>query len=351
MKRTSLFFLLLAAIGVLFLLGACAIDPEEAEQETTEVAAIPTISPDALKIFGTLPEEATPVNYEMSDPLIDLGRMLFYDPRLSISGNMSCNTCHGLNNYGMDGLRFSFGHTGNPVGRNAPTVYNAALHVSQFWDGRAADVEAQAKGPVLAAGEMGMPDAETVVSVLKSIAGYHPYFEAAFPGEDDPITYDNVGTAIGAFERRLVTPGRFDEFLAGDTTALTEAEQKGLSLFMNTGCIACHYGPTLGGNSYATLGAQEPYTTNDLGRYVVTGNEADMHVFKVPSLRNIAVTGPYLHDGSIPTMESMVQLMVRHQLGKQLTSEEIDYVVIFLRSLTGELPSDYTAQPQLPDVE
>ena len=353
MKRTPLFFLLLAALSALFLLAACRIEPEAAEQETAgvEAVAVATISPDALKIFGTLPEEAAPTNYEMSDPLIDLGRMLYYEPRLSISGNMSCNTCHGLNNYGMDGLRFSFGHTGNPVGRNAPTVYNAALHVSQFWDGRAADVEEQAKGPVLAAGEMGMPNAETVVSVLKAVPGYQPYFEAAFPGDSDPITYDHVGQAIGAFERRLTTPGRFDEFLAGDTTALTEAEQQGLALFMQTGCTACHYGPTLGGNSYATLGAQEPYTTNDMGRYIVTGKEADMHVFKVPSLRNVAVTGPYLHDGSIPTMESMVQLMVRHQLGKQLTSDEVDSIVIFLRSLTGVLPSDYTAQPQLPEAE
>jgi len=341
MKRTSLLLLILAICAIM--LAAC-----QNAQETA--VALPTISPDSLAVFGTLPEEATPVGYEMSDPLIDLGRMLYYEQRLSISGNMSCNTCHGLNNYGMDGLRFSFGHTGNPVGRNSPTVYNAALHVSQFWDGRAADVEAQAKGPILASGEMGMPNADQVVTALKGIPGYLPYFEAAFPGDDDPITYDHVGQAIGAFERRLMTPGRFDAFLAGDQTALTEQEQEGLALFMQTGCTACHFGPTLGGNSYATLGAQEPYTTNDMGRYVVTGEDSDMHVFKVPSLRNVAVTGPYLHDGSIPTMESMVQLMVRHELGKQLTSDEIDTMVIFLRSLTGELPSDYTAQPELPDM-
>lgn len=341
MKRTFLLILTLAVFAIM--LGAC-------QNTEATVEAVPTISPDSLAVFGTLPEEATPEDFEMTDELIDLGRMLYYEQRLSVSGNMSCNTCHGLNNYGMDGLRFSFGHTGNPVGRNSPTVYNAALHVSQFWDGRAANVEEQAKGPILASGEMGMPNAEQVVAKLNDIPGYLPYFEAAFPGDADPITYDHVGQAIGAFERRLMTPGRFDAFLAGDQTALTEQEQAGLALFMNTGCTACHYGPTLGGNSYATLGAQEPYTTNDLGRYAVTGEEADMHVFKVPSLRNIAVTGPYLHDGSIPTMESMVQLMVRHQLGKQLTSDEVDTIVIFLRSLTGELPSDFTAHPELPDM-
>lgn len=345
MKKTSPLLLLVVAISALLMLAACAIPPEEPEEE---VQATPEINRDMLAIFGEMPDEATPDEYAMSDELIDLGRMLYYEPRMSINGNMSCNTCHGLNNYGMDGLRFSFGHAGNPVGRNSPSVYNAALHVAQFWDGRAENVEEQAKGPILAGGEMGMPNPEAVVEVLKSIPGYLPHFEAAFPGESDPITYDHVGQAIGAFERRLMTPGRFDEYLAGDDTALTDREKKGLALFMQTGCTACHYGPALGGQSYATLGAQEPYVTNDLGRYAVTGNEADMHVFKVPSLRNIAVTGPYLHDGSIPTMESMVQLMVRHQLGKELSSEEVDDIVVFLRSLTGELPADFTAEPELP---
>jgi cytochrome c peroxidase len=284
----------------------------------------------------------------MSEELITLGRMLFYEPRLSINGQMSCNTCHGLNNYGMDGLRFSFGHTGNPVGRNAPTVYNAALHISQFWDGRAVDVEEQAKGPILAGGEMGMPSPEFVVNALKAIPAYRPYFEAAFPGESDPITYDHVGQAIGAFERRLMTPGRFDAYLAGDKTALTEREQRGLALFIQNGCVACHNGPALGGGMYARLGASEPYVTNDLGRYNVTQAEADKYMFKVPGLRNIAVTGPYLHDGSIPTLESMVQLMVRHQLGKELTTSQVDDIVTFLRSLTGELPGEYTAMPELP---
>jgi cytochrome c peroxidase len=333
--------MLVVAIGALLMLVACQTPPETAEVP-------PTITADSLKIFGTLPEEVTPTAYEMSEPLVDLGRMLYYEPRLSVNGNMSCNTCHGLNNYGIDGLRFSFGHTGNPVARNSPTVYNAALHVAQFWDGRAADVEEQAKGPILAGGEMGMPSGERVVEVLKAIPGYKPYFEAAFPGISDPITYDHVGQAIGAFERRLMTPGRFDDFLAGDETALTEREQRGLSLFMQTGCTACHYGPALGGNSYSALGAREPYTTNDPGRYAISGSENDMHVFKVPGLRNIAVTGPYLHDGSIPTLESMVQLMVRHQLGKELNDEQVDDIVTFLRALTGELPAEYTAEPELP---
>ncbi|RIK16835.1 MAG: cytochrome-c peroxidase [Anaerolineae bacterium] len=353
MRRKSHLLFLLLAVSAMFALTACAIPEETTVVPTPEptAQALPEITPAMLGIFGTLPEEATPTGYEMTEPLIDLGRMLYYEPRISINGNMSCNTCHGLNNYGIDGLRFSFGHAGNPVGRNSPSVYNAALHVSQFWDGRAADVEEQAKGPILASGEMGMPSPDSVVAAVKSIPGYLPYFEAAFPGESDPITYDNIGQAIGAFERRLMTPGRFDQFLAGDETALTEREQKGLALFIQTGCVGCHNGPTLGGNSYATLGSLEPYTTNDTGRYAVTGNESDMYVFKVPGLRNVAVTGPYLHDGSIPTMESMVQLMVRHQLGRELSSSQVDDIVVFLRSLTGELPSEYTAEPELPPSE
>ncbi|NUM43418.1 MAG: cytochrome-c peroxidase [Anaerolineales bacterium] len=341
MKRTWFLPFFVFSLGLALILAACST-------ATPTEEAVPEVTADMLKVFGTLPEEVTPTGYEMTDELIDLGRMLYYEPRLSVNGNMSCNTCHGLNNYGMDGLRFSFGHTGNPVGRNSPTVYNAALHTAQFWDGRAADVEAQAKGPILAGGEMGMPSAEFVVETLKSIPGYLPYFEAAFPGDADPITYDHVGQAIGAFERRLVTPGRFDQFLAGDETALTEREQRGLALFIDTGCIACHSGPALGGGMYAKLGASEPYVTNDLGRYAVTQAEADKYAFKVPSLRNIAMTGPYLHDGSIPTLETMVQLMVRHQLGKELSTDQVNDIVTFLRSLTGELPGEYTAMPELP---
>jgi cytochrome c peroxidase len=342
-QRTLPALMITIAIGYAVLTGCGAATPT-----ATPAPAAPEITPALLAPFKQLPSEVLPTEYTMTEEMITLGRMLFYEPRLSISGTMSCNTCHGLNNYGMDGLRFSFGHTGNPVGRNTPTVYNAALHVSQFWDGRAATVEEQAKGPILAGGEMGMPSAEYVVGVLQSIPGYRPYFEAAFPETDDPITYDHVGQAIGAFERRLMTPGRFDQFLGGDMTALTMQEQRGLVLFVKTGCAGCHNGPALGGTLYTTLGAKEPYTTNDLGRYNVTGAERDRYAFKVPSLRNIAVTGPYLHDGSIPTLESMVQLMARHQLGRQLSHDDLDDIVTFMRALTGEIPSEYIAQPELP---
>ncbi len=338
MKRHTLIATVVVAAGVL---AACA---------TPTATPTPTVQYDAnmLKQFAALPEEATPSGYTLSDPLIDLGRMLYYEPRLSVNSQMSCNTCHPLNTYGMDGLRFSFGHAGDPVGRNSPSSYNAALQFVQFWDGRAADVEAQAKGPILAGGEMGMPNSDFVVETLKSIPGYLPLFEAAFPGQDDPINYDNVGTAIGAFERKLVTPGRFDALLAGDESALNDQEKNGLALFVNTGCTSCHGGAAVGGSMYAKLGAAESFAGADFGRFNVTGEEADKYVFKVPALRNVAQTGPYLHDGSIPTLEEMVRVMARHQLGKQLTDSEVNDVVLFLRSLTGEIPAEYIARPQLP---
>lgn len=331
----------LTAVGGVLALAACATPTPTPEPEVTFNMAM-------LNQFGTLPEEAAPTGYELTPEIIDLGRMLYYEPRLSVNGQMSCNTCHPLNTYGMDGLRFSFGHAGDPVGRNSPTSYNAALHVAQFWDGRAADVEAQAKGPILAGGEMGMPNSDFVVGVLKEIPGYLPLFEAAFPDDSDPINYDNVGTAIGAFERKLITPGRFDLLLAGDESAFNDAEKRGLALFVSTGCASCHTGPLLGGTMYAKLGAAESFAGSDLGRFNVTGEEADKYVFKVPSLRNIGQTGPYLHDGSIPTLEDMVRIMVRHQLGKELEDDEINDMVLFLRALTGEVPADYIARPELP---
>lgn len=341
--KTYRYIAILILVAGLLILAACA-------KSTPTPAPEPEVKYDAsfLQLFAPLPQEAAPTGYTITEEIVDLGRMLYYEPRLSVNNQMSCNTCHPLNTYGMDGLRFSFGHAGDPVGRNSPTSYNAALHVAQFWDGRAEDVEAQAKGPILAGGEMGMPDADTVVGAIKEIPGYLPYFEAAFPGEDDPINYDNVGKAIGAFERRLITPGRFDKLLQGDETAFNEQEKHGLALFVNTGCATCHNGAALGGSMYAKLGAAESYAGSDLGRFNVTGNEADKFVFKVPSLRNIAQTGPYLHDGSIPTLEDMVKIMARHQLGKQLTASEVDDIVTFLRALTGEVPADYIARPELP---
>ncbi|HRW08334.1 MAG TPA: cytochrome c peroxidase [Caldilineaceae bacterium] len=309
---------------------------------------IPELSPAVLSLFDPLPSEATPRNYQLSEELVRLGKALFYDPRLSVDQRQSCHTCHVLDRYGVDGLPVSIGHDGEPVKRNSPTVYNAALHIAQFWDGRAATVEDQAKAPILSSGEMGMLDPQQVESTLRSLPGYRPLFTAAFPGQEEPIIFENAAVAIAAFERRLLTPARFDRFLAGDYTQLTEQEQRGLATFAELGCPTCHVGVTVGGLLYKKLGEVEPYPIEDMGRYLVTGVESDRYVFKVPSLRNAAKTAPYLHNGSVATLEEMVVLMARHQLGKEVTDTQVADIVAFISSLTGEIPHEYIAPPPLP---
>jgi cytochrome c peroxidase len=309
----------------------------------------------ALSVFGgPLPARAD-VQKPASEEQISLGRMLYHDPRLSRGQDISCNSCHSLTDYGVDvrqadGMRqVSLGHKLQKGGRNSPTVYNAGLHFRQFWDGRAADLMEQAKGPVLNPVEMAMPDEATVVAVLRSIPGYVEAFGKAFPGEAEPVTYDNMARAIAAFEAGLVTPGRFDEFLAGKTDALSEEEQRGLGTFIDGGCTACHMGTALGGTMYQKLGLLKPYQTTDVGRHQATGVEADRFFFKVPSLRNIAMTAPYLHDGSIASLEHIVAIMAEHQtpVGK-LEASQIADLVAFLRCLTGTLPADYIKAPELP---
>jgi cytochrome c peroxidase len=303
----------------------------------------------AKQIFGPLPVEvANPAN-PVTQPKVDLGQKLYFDARLSKNQDISCNSCHPLDGFGADGEATSPGHMGQRGGRNSPTSFNAALHIAQFWDGREPDVERQALGPPLNPIEMAMADAAAVETVLRSIPAYGPMFEEAFPGEEQPVTYANMGRAIGAFERRLLTPGRFDEFMKGDREALTEPERKGLQLFISTGCITCHMGPAVGGGLYQKIGVVHAYETKDLGRYEVTKQESDRYVFKVPGLRNVAETGPYFHDGSVPTLEEAIRLMGYHQLGKELDRSTIDSIQSFLMSLTAPPDPTLTAQPMLPD--
>ena len=302
----------------------------------------------ATAVFGVLPEEAPNPDNAITPAKVELGRALYYDPRLSKNHDVSCNTCHLLDRHGVDGKPTSTGHRDQVGGRNAPTVYNAALHIAQFWDGRAADVEEQAKGPVLNPIEMAMPSEGAAVAVLESIPGYAPLFEAAFPEEENPISYDNMAKAIGAFERVLLTPSPFDAFLAGDDDALSDEQLAGLDTFISVGCIACHQGPTIGGSLYQKLGVIKPYPTEDLGRKAITGDEADLRVFKVPSLRNIAKTGPYLHDGSIQELDQMVRIMAEYQLGIPIDDAQVKSIIAFLGSLTGEVDQELIAMPELP---
>jgi cytochrome c peroxidase len=319
--------------------------PAPTPAEPTPPAAVRTT---ARALFGTLPGEAESAVNPVTEPKIELGRMLYYDPRLSLSQEVACNSCHQLDNFGVDSEPTSPGHRGQRGGRNSPTVYNAAFHLAQFWDGRAADVEEQAKGPILNPIEMAMPGEAEVIALLRSIPGYPPLFARAFPGDDEALSYDNLARAIGAFERRLVTPGPFDRFLAGDDSALDAGALAGLSKFMEVGCPTCHNGPTVGGLLYQKLGLVRPYETGDQGRFELTGKEVDRFVFKVPSLRNIARTGPYFHDGSITSLNQAIRLMSAHQLGRDLSEDDVASIRRFLDSLTGEPDATYAARPELP---
>ncbi len=302
-----------------------------------------------LAAFKPLPEIMESANNPVTPEKVELGRMLFYEKRLSKSHEFSCNSCHDLNTFGVDNQPVSDGHKQQTGTRNSPSVYNAAGQVAQFWDGRAGDVEEQAKGPILNPVEMAMPDEKLVVKTLKSIPGYVEAFQKAFPGEKDPITYDNMAKAIGAFERKLVTPSRWDKFLRGDETALTNEEKTGFNKFVENGCVTCHSGPYLGGGMFQKLGMVQPWPGNeDTGRFHLTNNEADKFVFKVASLRNVAQTAPYLHSGAINSLEEMVAMMARHQMNKTPSPEDIRYIVSFLNSMTGEIPTEYIKEPALP---
>lgn len=286
------------------------------------------------QFFEPLP--ASIIDEKKNAALIALGKKLYLDPRLSINDTISCNSCHQLTNYGVDSQPTSPGHDGKRGGRNSPTTFNAALHIAQFWDGRAKDVEEQALGPILNPIEMGMPNEAAVVDKLKKIDEYKAMFAEAFKDEKDPIQYKNVGKAIGAFERTLLTPSRFDDYLKGDENALNDAEKRGLQKFVHMGCANCHNGVALGGNSYKKIGLVEPYKTSDVGRFAVTGLETDKYVFKVPSLRNIAKTGPYFHDGSVKTLEDAIEEMAEHQLGRKVGPGFVEDVKAFLGSLTAK---------------
>jgi len=338
-------------VGALAMMGAsCALaaDPPDSSEDAGARAAAAALAARAESIIGVLPSSAPNADNPESPAKIDLGRMLYFEKRLSKNHDVSCNSCHGLDTFGVDGQPNSPGHRGQRGDRNSPTVYNAALHLAQFWDGRAPDVEAQAKGPVLNPIEMAAPSEAHVVSVLASIPGYVDAFAAAFPGDDESLSYDNMARAIGAFERNLMTLGRFDAFMAGDPDALNETEQRGLTTFLSVGCNSCHTGPALGGNLYRKLGFIFPYETEDAGRENLTGNAADRHVFKVPSLRNIAETGPYFHDGSITDLSEAVRIMGYHQIGVTLSADQVNDVVAFLKSLTGEVDVLYVTPPTLP---
>ena len=277
---------------------------------------------------------------------VELGKKLWFEPRLSMSGIISCNTCHNLSMGGTDNLKTSIGHGWKAGPVNSPTVFNSSLAIAQFWDGRAADLKEQAGGPIQADVEMNMPHT-LAVGILQSIPGYVDEFKRVYG--KDKIDIDMITDSIAEFEKTLVTPNaRFDKWLAGDDKALTEKELAGYTLFKESGCVACHNGPAAGGTSFQRMGVVEPYKSSSPaeGRSAVTGADADRFNFKVPTLRNVELTYPYFHDGQAATLEEAVDIMGRLQLGRTYSADEIGSIVAFLKTLTGELPQ--IAMPILP---
>ena len=348
MKNTFI----LAAIAVLLIAGACQ-NRQKAQQASGPNADSVLLM--AKNFFKTLPSEAVNPDNPITPEKVLLGKTLYFDNRLSMHNTESCNTCHNLETYGVDNKPTSPGDNGKPGTRNSPTTLNAALHFVQFWDGRMKDVEEQAGGPVMNPAEMNMPSEKEIISRLGKNEGYKKMFTAAFPNDKAPVTFENMRKSIAAFERTLITPDRFDKFLGGDLTALNEAEVKGLKTLMETGCTACHSGSLLGGSMFQKYPLFSDHktltgsTTDDQGRMQATKNEADKYMFKVPSLRNIAKTNPYLHDGSVNDLAKIVTIMGKAELNKDLTSDQVSDITTFLNALTAELPAAVKQTPVMPE--
>ena len=297
----------------------------------------------AAAMFGTIPES---VDELRGQPLVaeqvELGRMLWFEPRLSRSHLITCNTCHSLGTGGADNVPVSIGHGWQKGPRNSPTMLNAVFNAAQFWDGRAADLAEQAKGPVQASVEMNNTP-ELVVETLQSIPRYVELFSEAFPGEK-PVSFDNVARALEAFEATLVTPGsRFDQWILGDDGALDETERRGLELFVSSGCASCHNGRNFGGQTYFPFGVLERpgaeiLPEGDKGRFAVTQTASDEYVFRSSPLRNVELTAPYFHSGQVWDLEQAVAIMGTAQLGRELNEDEASAIAAFLRTLTGRQP-------------
>ncbi len=298
----------------------------------------------ANRIFSPLPE-AMPNSENDTAERIALGEKLFFEKRLSINDSQSCASCHRLKDgfAGVDNLPTSPGAKDELGNRNSPTVLNSGWQDSQFWDGRAEDLTEQAKGPILNPIEMGMPDEQSVVNKIKNIPEYQNAFSKAFPGSNTAnnttnnpaISYQNIAEAIAAFERTLITPSRFDDFLNGDSHALKEDELRGLKIFIKLDCKSCHDGILLGGETYEPLGKENPYENQeDQGIFLLTKDEDDRMFFKVAPLRNVALTAPYFHDGKISTLEQAVRKMAKLQLDETLSEQQVNDISSFLKALT-----------------
>lgn len=324
--------LILIGLSTALLMGVAAAETNPGDLRST-----------ALEIFKPLPSTIPSVkDNPITTEKIELGKALFFDPRLSASGVFSCNSCHNLGTGGDDNLETSIGHGWQKGPRNSPTVYNAVLNEAQFWDGRADDLKAQAKGPIQASVEMANTPAQVEVT-LNSMPQYKTWFKAAFPTEVESVSFDNMAKAIEAFEATLITPSPFDAFLNGDDNAMTTQQLQGLALFMDKGCASCHSGVNVGGTGYYPFGliekpGAEVLPENDKGRFAVTQTADNSYVFRAAPLRNVAVTAPYFHSGKVWDLAQAVEIMGSSQLGEELNKEEVGQIVAFLELLTGKVP-------------
>ena len=308
----------------------------------------------ARDIFMPLPKDMSTAEAPATKERVELGRMLFFDPRMTIDSSMSCANCHQPAFYGTDALAKPTGVRQRPHPRNTPTVLDAGLSFVIHWRGDRTSLEDQVVQALVSPITSGQPDEKAAADRIARIPGYAPLFKAAFPGESQPVTRENIGKAIGAYERTLVTPSPFDAYLKGNVNAMAPPARAGLARFMAVGCATCHNGVGVGGGMYQKFGVVESYWEAtgsqpvDKGRADVTKDPADEYVFRVASLRNVAKTPPYFHDGSVATLPEAVKVMGRVQLGANLSDGEVDEIVMFLENLTGDLPPQFATAPALP---
>ena len=343
--------IVILAIGVVAGVSASLVADDDTDRALQE---------HAQQLFKPLPKDAGTAEYPVTPERVALGRALFFEPRVSTDGVISCAKCHLPALYGTDALPRSIGNSGKIIPRNAPTVFNTALQFVQHYGGNRKDVEEQAVKALISPLAYGNADYAAFETKLRAITGYRPLFEKAFPGEAEPMTAENWGKAIGAYERVLLTPAPFDRYLQGGSGALSVVAKRGLDKFITVGCVACHNGVTVGGQMYQKFGVTQDYWIatgskeidlfkgRDKGRFQDTKNETDAFIFKVQQLRNVAVTPPYFHDGSVADLHDAVRIMAKLQLGRDLTADDINDIVAFLESLTGEVPEQFASVPGLP---
>jgi len=334
-------------VSALVALTACAAMTQDSDKALLQ---------QARALFKKLPADFGDSEHPVSTDRVALGKALFFDPRWSVDQNVSCATCHNPALYGSDALSRSIGVRSQQHPRNAQTVLNTSGDIAANWRGDRKNVEDQATTAAIGRFSTGHSDHAAWIAQIESIDGYLTMFQRAFPNQVQPVTPANLGLAIGAYERTLVTPAPFDSYLDGNVSALPSQARAGLRAFIETGCVACHNGVGVGGGTFRRFGLQMDYWKAtgskeiDKGRFDITKDPADLYVFKVANLRNVAMTAPYFHDGSVATLPDAVRVMATVQLGKTLTDTEVQDIVAFLDSLTGELPTDFATAPRLPPM-